>query len=174
VLFLSKPLGFGTTTTAIKNQKASPDDITEVIDWMKRLNRQAAELAVECGVKSATDITGFSLLGHGWEMASASKVGMRISWENIPFTKGAHTYAEMYSFPGGAFDNKLYFKQHVRVTRELSEALEMLLYDPQTSGGLLFAVSPDCVESMMRRAEELNQPLWEIGEVVEGETIEIY
>lgn len=173
LLLLSKPLGFGTTTTAIKKQIASPEDIEEVVRWMTQLNRGAAELAVDCGVRAATDITGFSLLGHGWEMASASGVGMRLDWEKIPFTRGAKKYAEQFSFPGGAFDNKLYFEKHVRLTRSLSGGEEMLLYDPQTSGGLLFAASPPCAAEMLQRAKAQGQPLWAIGEVVEGEMIEI-
>jgi selenide,water dikinase len=172
-LLLSKPLGFGTTTTAIKKQIASPEDIADVVRWMSQLNRGAAELAVECGVRAATDITGFSLLGHAWEMASASRVGMRLEWEKLPFLEGAMKYAEQFSFPGGAFDNKLFFEKNVRLTRSLKDGEEMLLYDPQTSGGLLFAASPTCAEEMLRRAEDLGQPLWTIGEVVEGETIEV-
>ena len=173
VLVLSKPLGFGTTTTAIKAQKASPEDIEEVVVWMKRLNRDAASLAVEFGVRAATDITGFSLLGHAWEMALASKVGLRLKWEQMPFIKGAHKYAHDFIFPGGAFDNKLYFGKHVRFTREIAEEEEMLLFDPQTSGGLLIAVPADKVEALLARAKEIDQPLWVIGEVVEGDEIEV-
>lgn len=173
ILLLSKPLGFGTTTTAIKNQTAAPEDVEEVIGWMKHLNAKAAELAVSCDVRAATDITGFSLLGHAWEMAAASKVGLRLEWEKIPFTSGAKTYAEAFSFPGGAYDNKLFFQEHVSLRDELQDWEEMLLYDPQTSGGLLFGVSPDCLGELMHRAEEQDQPLWVIGEVVEGNRIEV-
>ena len=173
VLILSKPLGFGTTTTAIKAQKASPEDIEEVVSWMKLLNRDAASLAVEFGVRAATDVTGFSLLGHAWEMASASQVGLLLKWEQLPFTTGAHKYASDFTFPGGAFDNKLHFGKHVRFTREIEEEEEMLLFDPQTSGGLLLAVPPDNVEAMLARAEEITLPLWAIGEVVEGDEIEV-
>jgi selenide,water dikinase len=80
-LVISKPLGFGTTTTAIKLAKASQAHMDEVIEWMIQLNKDAAELALEFGVRGATDITGFSLLGHAWEMASASKVGFRFEWK---------------------------------------------------------------------------------------------
>jgi len=173
VLILSKPLGFGTTTTAIKAQKASPEDIEEVIAWMKRLNQDAASLAVEFSVRTATDVTGFSLLGHAWEMASASQVGLRLNWEQLPFITGAFKYASDFTFPGGAFDNKLHFGKHVRFTREIAEEEEMLLFDPQTSGGLLLAVPADNVEAMLARAEEISLPLWVIGEVVEGDEIEV-
>jgi len=172
-LVLSKPLGFGTTTTAIKQEKAKSEDIAEVVDWMTRLNQGAAELALEFGVRAATDITGFSLLGHAWEMASASGVGLRFEWEQIPFIRGACSYAEQFIFPGGASDNRLYFEQHVQFVRELAEEEQLLLFDPQTSGGLLLSVPADNLNAMLARAKEVDQPLWLIGEVVSGDQIEI-
>ncbi len=173
VLLLSKPLGFGTTTTAIKGQKASQTNMNEVIEWMTRLNRDAASLGVEFGVRGATDITGFSLLGHAWEMASASGVGLRFKWEKIPFTSGAMRYAKDFIFPGGASDNRLYFSKNVHFIREMEEYEELLLFDPQTSGGLLLAVPPANMEPMLQRAEEIGQPLWVVGEVTAGKQIEI-
>jgi len=174
VLLLSKPLGFGTTTTAIKQAKAAPEDMDEVIDWMTRLNKDAAALAVEFGVRGATDITGFSLLGHAWEMASTSGVGLRFEWEKIPFISGAQRYAQEFIFPGGTADNRLFYRSHVNFNREIEEYQEMLLFDAQTSGGLLLAVPPGKVTGMLGRAEQIGQPLWVIGEVVEGNEITIY
>ena len=173
LLVLSKPLGFGTTTTALKRGRATAADIGEVVQWMKQLNRQAAELALEFGVRAATDITGFSLLGHAWEMAAASKVALRFDWASIPFTSGARQFASEFIFPGGAADNKLYFEPHVRYIRELSEDARLLLFDPQTSGGLLMAVPSGKLGGMLNRAEAIGQPLWVVGEVVEGEGIEV-
>ncbi len=173
VLVLSKPLGFGTTTTALKQEKASPQDVAEVVGWMQKLNREAAALALQFGVQAATDITGFSFLGHAWEMAAASQVGLRISWDGLPFTKGAFTYAADFIFPGGASDNRLYFEKHVTYTKALAEEAKMLLFDPQTSGGLLLAVPPEKLGAMLRRADEIDQPLWVVGEVVKDRGIEI-
>ncbi len=173
VLILSKPLGFGATSTAIKQEKASAENLNEVIQWMTRLNRDAATLAAEFGISGATDITGFSLLGHGWEMASTSKVGLRFEWEKIPFTKGAKEYAEKFIFPGGASDNQLYFKEHIQFDRDLEEGEIMLLFDPQTSGGLLLSVPPERSEKMLQRGQQIDQPLWVVGEVMEGNHIEI-
>lgn len=173
MLVLSKPLGFGTTTTALKQGKASAEDMVEVIDWMARLNKAAAELALEYGVRGATDITGFSLLGHAWEMASASGVGLRFEWAQIPFVTGAHKYAQAFIFPGGASDNRLYFQDHVRFNRELSEDEQLLLFDPQTSGGLLLCVPSTNLDALCARAEDVGQPLWVVGEVVNGDEIEI-
>jgi selenide,water dikinase len=172
-LVLSKPLGFGTTTTAIKQEQAAPEDMAEVIEWMARLNREAAELALEFGVRGATDITGFSFLGHAWEMASASGVSLRLEWEQIPFISGAKTYASEFIFPGGASDNKLYFEKHVKFSRELAEEEQLLLFDPQTSGGLLLSVPANNLDALLSRAEEIGQPFWVVGEVVEGDHLEI-
>ncbi len=173
LLVLSKPLGFGTTTTAIKRGIATPEDIREVTGWMTRLNKLSARLAVESGVRCATDITGFSLLGHAWEMASCSGVGLRFTWEKIPFTSGAARYAAEYIFPGGTSDNRLFYQAHVRFSRTLEEYEEMLLFDAQTSGGLLLAVNPDKVNTLLDRAQKAGQPFWVIGEVTDGNDIEI-
>ncbi len=172
-LVLTKPLGFGVTTTAIKNQQAKPKHIQEVAIWMKRLNQKASELAQSFGVKAATDITGFSLLGHAWEMAAASGVGFRIHWDLVPFISSAKEYANLYSFPGGAFDNKLFFEDHVKFSKSLTEEEKMLLFDPQTSGGLLFTVDCNQVDALMYKAEKMDQPVWVIGEVVEGNQISV-
>jgi selenide,water dikinase len=173
VLVLSKPLGFGTTTTALKQNLADPGDVSEVVDWMKRLNKTAADLAIEVGVRGGTDVTGFSLLGHGLEMAQASGVGLRLIFEKIPFTSGARRYGSEFIFPGGASDNRLYFNPHVRFAAEIDEASQMLLFDPQTSGGLLLAIPREQIDMLLSRAAEVEQMLWIIGEVNEGEGIEV-
>jgi selenide, water dikinase len=172
-LVLSKPLGFGTTTTAIKQGVASAEDIVEVKSWMKRLNKTAAELAVAHALRGATDITGFSLLGHGWEMAQASGVGLRIDFERIPFTRSARQFAGDYVFPGGASDNRLYFSPHVRFAESIAEPEQMLLFDPQTSGGLLLAVPDEKLDALLTQAAAADQSLWLIGEAVAGEGIEV-
>lgn len=172
-LVLTKPLGFGVTTTALKRQIADPVDIEEVTTWMKRLNAAAGQLALEFQSKSATDVTGYSLLGHGLEMANASQVGFRIHFDRLPFVKSAYHYAARGAFPGGAFDNYQYFKDQVTLTAVLDEPNQMLLFDPQTSGGLLISVPVERLEGMLKRATELNQPAWVIGEVIEGCGIEV-
>ena len=172
-LVLTKPLGFGVTTTALKRDQADPADVAEVVDWMKRLNKQASELALEFGVRGGTDITGFSLLGHAWEMAEASGVGLRFEWQKIPFTRGAPRYAQEWIFPGGASDNRLYYQAHVQFASSIAEHEQMLLFDAQTSGGLLLAVPPDQLDRMLSRAEQLQQPLWVVGDAVSGSDIQV-
>lgn len=172
-LVLTKPLGFGVTTTALKREQAESQDVNEVVGWMSRLNRGASEMAIEFGLHGGTDITGYSLLGHGLEMADASKVSLRIEYKKVPFVSCARKYAEKGAFAGGAFDNREHFKPNVRFTRELDEPAEMVLFDPQTSGGLLLGVPQEKLSEFMKRAEETGQPAWVIGEAQAGAGIEV-
>ncbi len=172
-LVLSKPLGFGTTTTALKREIADPTDVSEAVGWMKRLNATASQLALEFDLRGGTDVTGYSLLGHGIEVAEASGVGLRFSFGRLPFTRGARRYAEQWVFPGGASDNRLYFGRQVRFAPEIDEPSQMLLFDPQTSGGLLLAVPPARLDALLQRAAQVGQILWVIGEVRKGEGIEV-
>lgn len=172
-LVLTKPLGFGLVTTALKRQQAQAEDLAEAVGWMTRLNETAGRLAVEFGLRGGTDVTGYSLLGHGWEMAAASRVGLRLAYGQIPFLTHARSYAEAGTFAGGAFDNREYFKAHVDFAPGLDEAARMMLFDPQTSGGLLLCVPPERLDDFQRRAAELDQPVWVIGECTESGKIEI-
>ena len=172
-LILTKPLGFGVTTTALKQQKAAPEDVAEVVAWMKRLNKDAGALAVEFGLRGGTDVTGFSLLGHASEMAAASGVGMRFFVERLPFVACAQKYARMGTFAGGLFDNLQHFGPKVHFAQEISEETRMLLFDPQTSGGLLLAVPRRKLADFMKRAGEVSQPAWVVGEAFTGEGLEI-
>ncbi len=172
-LVLTKPLGFGVTTTALKQQLAAANDVREVVKWMACLNREASQLAVAAGVKSGTDVTGYSLLGHALEMASASGVAFRLHYPSIPFVSGARHYAEQWTFPGGAADNKMYFEAFVRFDTGVDDASRMLLFDPQTSGGLLLAVPPQELDKYLAKADAMKQPAWVIGEVVDGSGIEV-
>ena len=172
-LVLTKPLGFGVTTTALKQEKATPEDVAEVVRWMKKLNREAGALAGEFDLHAATDVTGFSLLGHGSEMAAASAVGFRLEFDKIRFISCAQKYAGMWTFPGGASDNSLFFGPRVRFKAGIPKEDQMLLFDPQTSGGLLLAVPKPKLEAFLKRAGEMDQPAWEIGVAVEGEGIDV-
>jgi selenide,water dikinase len=172
-LVLTKPLGFGVTTTALKREIAAPEDVAEVVEWMKTLNRVAGRLAVEFGLRGGTDVTGYSLLGHGLEMAEASGVGLRIDFNCLPFVSCARKYAEKWAFPGGASDNKSFFGPSVSFDPSLDEENRMLLFDPQTSGGLLLAVPEEKLAGFLSEAERVNQPAWVIGGAVSGHGIEV-
>ncbi len=172
-LVLTKPLGFGVTTTALKREMAAPEDIAEVVAWMKRLNRDAARLANEFGLRAATDITGFSLLGHALEMAQASSARFRLSFTQVPFVSCARRYADQWTFPGGAADNALFFGSSIRFTEAVGETEQMMLFDPQTSGGLLLSVPAGEVDAFLARARAIDQPAWVIGEVLAGSGLEV-
>jgi selenide,water dikinase len=173
ILVLTKPLGFGTTTTALKREQAKPADVAEAVKWMKKLNKVAAELAQEFDLHGGTDVTGFSLLGHAYEMTEASGVGIRFSNSKMPFISGARRYAEQFIFPGGSYDNRLYFGSSVHFDPALDEPSQMLLFDSQTSGGLLLAVDPKKLDQLLSHASDKDQPMWVIGEVIQGKGIEV-
>jgi selenide,water dikinase len=170
---LTKPLGFGVTTTALKQDKASAEDIQEAVSWMSRLNRTACDLALEFNLRAATDVTGFSLLGHGLEMARASSLGLVIELNRVPLIMGARKYAGLGIFPGGAFDNLSHFGPSVTWQEDISEADQMLLFDPQTSGGLLLGVPQADLEAFLTRAAQLDQPAWVVGRAEEGRGIRV-
>lgn len=172
-LVLTKPLGFGVTTTALKREQATEPDVLEAVDWMKRLNRSSSQLAVEFSLHGGTDITGYSLLGHGMEMAEASGVSLKLNFAKIPFISCARKYAEMGCFPGGAFDNKKHFESKVKFADVIDEPDQMLLFDPQTSGGLLLGVPPEKLGAFIARAREMGQTTWAIGRVEAGAGIEV-
>jgi len=172
-LVLTKPLGFGVTTTALKQEKAAPEDVAEVVKWMKVLNRSAADLAVEFGLRGGTDVTGFSLLGHGMEMADSSGVCLRFQMKNLPFVSCARKYARAWTFPGGASDNRQFYGGRVTFSASIPEEEQMLLFDPQTSGGLLLAVPAASRDEFLRRAQANDQPAWVVGEVLEGSGVEV-
>ena len=173
VLVLTKPLGFGVTTTALKQQKADEQDVLEAVNWMKRLNKAASQLATEFGLRGGTDVTGYSLLGHGMEMAEASGVSLKLELAKIPFLSGARKYAEQGIFPGGAFDNKKHFETKVTLADPVDEPDQMLLFDPQTSGGLLLGVPRENLDAFFVRAGELAQSAWAVGEVQAGSGIQV-
>lgn len=173
ILVLTKPLGFGVTTTALKREQADERDIVEAVTWMKQLNKTASQLAMEFDLSGGTDITGYSLLGHGMEMADASRVSLSLDFAKIPFISCARKYAEKGAFPGGAFDNKKYFESKVNFADTIDEPSQMLLFDPQTSGGLLLGVPLEKLDSFLARAHETDQAAWVIGNVKTGTGIEV-
>jgi selenide,water dikinase len=170
-LVLTKPLGMGVTTTALKRGHADSEDVEQAVRWMKLLNAEAAEAAHDLQVDAATDITGFSLLGHASEMMSASKVGLEFYLPAIPFIAGARRYAEEGNFPGGSADNKLYFEKFVTFEDDIDEYNRMLLFDAQTSGGLLCAVPPSKAAAFLQRMEAKGQSAWVVGRAFQGDGI---
>lgn len=173
VLVLSKPLGTGVITTALKRGIAGSDHVSEAVDWMKRLSAPASALARQHGVRAATDVTGFGLLGHSQELAEASGVHLRLCLRSIPFMAGADQYALAGAWPGGSADNMQFFAPAVAFDDPISEIAKMLLFDAQTSGGLLLAVPEGRVGDLLSDSNIRGVPLWPIGRVESGSGIAV-
>jgi selenium donor protein len=139
-LILTKPIGTGLLTTALKSGELTVADVQDAIDSMKRLNRDAAAILAEFDVHACTDITGNGLIGHAWEICEASRVGMEFNFDNIPFFTAVRARVKSGKFPGGTFNNQVYYSTHVKLSNSVPEDLALLLYDAQTSGGLLAAL----------------------------------
>ena len=167
-LVLTKPIGTGLISTAIKASQAGQTDISQAVGWMRRLNAGPAALARRHGVRAATDVTGFSLLGHGLEMAGASEVRLVFDLPAIPLLAGAETYAQQGLVPGGSADNRSYFSQRVTFESGIPELAQTIVFDAQTSGGLLLAVPPDRLEAFLSDAEKQAEAVWVIGQVEAG------
>jgi selenide,water dikinase len=157
-LVLTKALGTGIITTALKAGKASGEAVQEIVESMVTLNRTASELMKKFGAHACTDITGFSFIGHALEMAAASRVGIVIQSKAIPIFPKAMEYAKMGLVPGGAHSNRTFFSCKVEMDSQISNLLVDILYDPQTSGGLLISI-PSI------KAEELVAALKKEGQV---------
>ncbi len=148
-LVLTKALGTGIIATALKGQMASEEAVRKITESMATLNRTASEWMIKCGAHACTDITGFSFLGHALEMATASQVGLLIQSEAIPIFPEAMEYAKIGLVPGGARSNRQFFSCRVEAQSNVDEVLLDILYDPQTSGGLLIALPPHEAEELV-------------------------
>src|SRR5436190_12572328 len=175
LLLLTKPLGTGVITTAHKRGVVAETHLQTAIDSMVKLNRRAAELASSVGLHSATDITGYGLLGHADELARNSGVALRIVLEQVPLLSGAHEYARQGIFPGGLGRNRDYLlgAGSVRLAPDLGVAHAQLLFDPQTSGGLLFALPEQAAFTLRERFAVAGEPIWKIGRVEAGAGIDV-
>lgn len=168
ILILTKQIGSGIVNTAIKAQMASEAAIQEAVTVMSSLNKKAKEVVENYPVTACTDITGFGLLGHCAEMASASEVTFEIKVEEIAYIQDAMSYAKMGLVPAGAYKNREHSGKLVDTSR-VAEHFVDLLYDPQTSGGLLISISPENVEQLMEdfANKGMDTKVSIIGKVVE-------
>jgi selenide,water dikinase len=165
VLILTKPLGTGIISTAIKAEMASKEAYDIAVSVMSTLNKYAGEIIMEHKISACTDITGFGIMGHCYEMASGSKISLRLFKDKIPYIKEAKEYAKMGLVPAGTYNNKSYLKGKYELC-ETEEWLEDILFDPQTSGGLLVSCSVAEAEKLMSRLNELELKSQIIGEVI--------
>jgi selenide,water dikinase len=157
--------------TAAKNDACEPAVLEGAVRSMLRLNRATAEAAREAGVRGATDITGFGLLGHAAEMLEASGAGIALRLEDLPLLPGALALAEKGTFSGGMTRNRRYLEETLGARGRLSLGASVgtahagLLFESETSGGLLFAVAPEDARLVHDGFERRGEPCWQIGEV---------
>lgn len=140
VLILTKPLGIGILTTAAKADLVEQAVLERIYKQMSTLNKTARDIMVKYNVHSCTDVTGFGLLGHSFEMAQGSNCTLHLCADKIPFHPECYEMAEMGFIPSGAYRNREYAQAGVKVSENITRALQDICYDPQTSGGLLMAL----------------------------------
>lgn len=167
VIILTKPIGTGVISTGIKFEKTTPEIAASSVATMMTPGKYAAEAMREFGVKGATDVTGFSLLGHAWEMARASKVKIEIEPGAVPLLDGALELAAAGLLTGADKTNREYVGADVEVNDSIDKNLVKLLFDPQTAGGMLISVSPDRADDLLARLRENYPNARAIGRVAE-------
>jgi selenide,water dikinase len=150
VIILTKPIGTGVISTGIKRDKAAPEVVAESVTTMLTPGKYAAEAIAKFDVKAATDVTGFALLGHAWEMACASNVTIEIDSARVPLINGALELARGGMLTGADKTNREYVGEDVSFADGLDPNLMKLFYDPQTAGGLLLAISEDKADDLLR------------------------
>jgi selenide, water dikinase len=154
VIILTKPIGTGVISTGIKFEKTTPEVAAASVATMLTPGKYAAEAMREFGVKGATDVTGFALLGHAWEVAQASKVTILIEPGAVPVLDGALQLAATGMLTSGDKTNREYIGADIEIDEGVDKNLVKLLFDPQTAGGMLIAVSPDRAEDLLERLRE--------------------
>ncbi len=168
VLLLTKPLGTGHLVSGAREGRVAPADLEAAIASMRRLNRAAAEVLVAAGVRAATDVTGFGLLGHGLEMARASGSRLVFDAAALPALRGALPLAAAGVETGGAAHNRRFTAPALEIAAGVAPPIVALAHDPQTSGGLLAAVAPDRVEAVEAALAAAGVPSWRVGRVESG------
>lgn len=168
LLVLTKPLGTGILNTAIKADILDCQGYTKAVDTMAYLNRDACNAMLEVGVSACTDITGFGLLGHACEMARGSGVCLEIWQDKLPIIEESVDLARMGIIPGGAYKNRAYLDGQVRLKADIKQEIVDIMYDPQTSGGLLISVPEDRVVRLEELLKATNRtPFGIVGRVKE-------
>jgi selenide,water dikinase len=165
VLLLTKPLGSGILSTAVKGEMATEAQEAEAVRWMSLLNRAAAELMLQHKPSSCTDVTGFGLIGHSCEMALGAGVTIRLELDAIPLMEGVAEQIADGMVPAGCYQNRSFYLSQIDPSRCDSDRL-LPLFDPQTSGGLLMAFHPDDARKFLAEAAEKGIFVRQIGEVL--------
>lgn len=168
-LILTKALGTGVITTGLKQDKATDDHLAACVASMSQLNQSAAQVALEYGVHAMTDITGYGFIGHAHEMLRPGEIDFHFDCGSFKWLPGALTYAEQELFPGGMWRNRDYYLPQTRIDDRVSEPEQLLLFDPQTSGGILMAVSAEKAVQVYNNLHASGHAVSIVGEVTTGE-----
>lgn len=170
-LILTKPLGTGLITTALKRGKAKPEHVQAAVDCMLQLNQRASEVAIEFKADAITDITGFGLLGHALEVAKASRITIQIDHRNLVLLPGTLEYSRAGFCAGGLTNNREFFGPQVRIADSVSEDLQNILFDPQTSGGLLIFSPADSAATLLAKLRAESIDAFEIGATTDASSV---
>ena len=166
-LILTKPLGTGIISTALKAGKVSKQTAAKVAKYMAALNKKASELMQEVGVHACTDITGFGLLGHACQLARNSQVGIKINPISVPVFAEVEEFAKAGFCPGGLHRNREFYGKMVKFSKQIPDYIQDILFDPQTSGGLLISLAPETTELLVKKLQKAGvQDAIIIGEVI--------
>ena len=168
LLILTKPLGTGLLVSGHRRGRTAPEDLAAAVGRMRELNRTASELLVEHGVRAATDVTGFGLLGHGLEMARASGTAFSFDASRLPALRGAVELARAGVETGGAAHNRRFVLPALAVAPDVPPELVTLAHDPQTTGGLLAAVPRESVKALHQAFLDAGLEHWAVGHVEEA------
>jgi selenide,water dikinase len=163
LLVMTKPLGIGILSTAIKGKMLKEDSVKELISVMARLNRSASEAMLAVKTHAATDVTGFGLAGHLKEMVKEA-VGAEVYTEKLPYFKEAPEFVATGIVPGGLYRNRDFYREHVIASKE--DFFYDIIFDPQTSGGLLMAIDPRDETKFAEKARQLQVQYWVIGRFI--------
>lgn len=166
VLFLTKPIGNGIIATAIKGEMISNNSYQEAIKWMTMLNDRAAEAVGQVGVHALTDVTGFGMVGHLYEMAVASQVEIELYADQVQLMDGVREYAQMGLIPGGAYKNRSYLQDKFISDENVDSAILDVLFSPETAGGLLISVDQDQAEVLQEAMQQKQCTCFMVGRVL--------
>jgi selenide,water dikinase len=168
LLVLTKPLGTGVMSTALKNRLIDNEGMAEAIHSMSTLNKAAAELMIEMGAHSCTDITGFGLVGHASHLVQEGKLGLEIDFGAFHYFEGVMDFLRKEVFPGGLNRNRDFYLPQVEFKTQVPGYKRSLVFDPQTSGGLLIAMAPDPALELVEKLHAMgNSDATVIGRVIE-------
>jgi selenide, water dikinase len=166
VLVLTKPLGAGVMSTALKNRLVSDKEMSPVMKSMTTLNKKAAEIMIELGAHSCTDITGFGLAGHASHLIQEGSIGIEFDFESLPLFPGVLDFLKKKVAPGGLGRNRDFYSPTVEFSARIPQYKRDILFDPQTSGGLLIALPPEDAEKLVKKLKKANLTAVVVGRVI--------